>query len=415
MISNYYPPLELGGWPQLTEDNVNHLKKRGHEVIVLTSRYQIERLKTSEQGIDRVLHLESPDHEHYHINYTWEHRFWEVQNQEDLTRIVFNFKPDIIFINGMWNLPVSLARKAEQLLPGRVVYYMASLWPVEIDAHSAYWNNAAAKKHWKIPKQLLGQIIKNSLITGTPRNCLDFPLVLCVSDYIQQILIREASIPKERIRVVHNGVETDHLVKREPSRVPNPLRLIFAGRLSPDKGVHTAIESMSHLQEKFPELQVSLSIYGEGPVEYETKLKNLIQESKLGKKIKCLGWVPRDEMLKILPNHDVLLFTSIYHDPLARILQEAMACGLVVIGSMTGGTPEILENGRNGLTFKAGNSEQLADKISYIAKDTEIYNRLALAAVKTVEEKFTLEGMVDNLERCFIETASREGIAYVKR
>lgn len=406
-ISNYYPPLELGGWPQLTENNVFSLKKRGHEVMVLTSRYQIEQLETSEQGVLRSLHLESPDHEHYHVSYTWEHRFWEIQNQDNLSRIASNFMPDIIFINGMWNLPVSLAKKAEQLFPGRVIYYMASLWPVEIDAHSAYWSSEAAKTYLRFPKKIFSQIIKNTIITGTPRNCLDFPLVLCVSDYVRQIMIREAAIPKERTRVVHNGVEIDHLIKREPLRITNPLRLIFAGRLSPEKGVHTAIESLSHLHQKSPDLQFYLSIYGEGPGEYETKLKNLIRESNLEDKIKCFGWVSREEMLKILPNHDVLLFPSICHDALARILQEAMACGLVVIGTMTGGTPEILEEGKNGLTFEVGNAEQLAEKISYIAKDTKIYARLASAAIKTVEEKFTLEGMVDNLERYFFETAGR--------
>ena len=64
VISNYFPPVELGGWDQLTRDVSQRLQERGHEVLVLTSNYRQAELTTPEANVLRTLHLESPDHVH---------------------------------------------------------------------------------------------------------------------------------------------------------------------------------------------------------------------------------------------------------------------------------------------------------------------------------------------------------------
>ncbi|MEJ2750959.1 MAG: glycosyltransferase family 4 protein, partial [Anaerolineae bacterium] len=99
--------------------------------------------------------------------------------------------------------------------------------------------------------------------------------------------------------------------------------------------------------------------------------------------------------------HDVLLFSSIWPEPLARMVQEAMACGLVVIGTTTGGTPEILRDGENGLTYPAEDTVVLAQKIQQIANDPALRGRLARAARQTVEKQFTMARMIDELEMYF--------------
>jgi glycosyltransferase involved in cell wall biosynthesis len=97
----------------------------------------------------------------------------------------------------------------------------------------------------------------------------------------------------------------------------------------------------------------------------------------------------------------VLLFPSIWPEPLARVVQEAMASGLVVIGTTTGGTPELLREGETGLTFPAEDATALAHQIGRLAADPALYNRLALAARHTVETSFTEQRMVDEIERYF--------------
>jgi glycosyltransferase involved in cell wall biosynthesis len=311
------------------------------------------------------------------------------------------FKPDIININGMWNLPHSLAKRAEQLLPGRVVYYIASYWPTELDAHTAYWSSNADGSIKRVSKRVLGSILTDHFLAGTPRNKLDFELVLCVSSFMQDYMVEEAGVPRERTRVVHNGIELD-LFNIKSDHVNNgTVRLLYAGRLSPDKGVHTILESLLILQKDYPNRQLEISIYGSGTSQYQNQLRRIVEENDLGKLVHFQGVVPREEMPRVFEAHDALLFPSIWAEPLARIIQEAMACGLVVIGTTTGGTREILHDEVNGLTFEAENAQMLAEKIVQVIDDGELRAKLAQAARQSVVERFTLTRMVDEIEENF--------------
>ena len=401
VISNYYPPLEIGGWGQLTCDVTDHLSKRGHQTYVITSNYRASQITKSEPGIARILHLESPDHVNYRPYYTLTYRWTERQNQRYLAQEVSRFRPDIIFINGMWNLPHSVAWQLEQLCPGRVVYYIASYWPTELDAHRAYWLTSWEQSRLRLPKKWIGELIAKMFLSGPPRNQLDFTLVLCVSAFMQDHIVEKAGVPRSQTRVVHNGIDPATFAIRSFEKNGATLRLLYAGRLSPDKGVHTAIEGMGHLLKSQPTLPITLSIVGSGTEAYEANLKQLVTQFNLADIVHFKGQVSRDQMPAIVAEHDVLLLPSIWPEPLARMTQEGMACGLVVIGTTTGGTPEILHDGKNGLTFEAGNALMLADKIAQIAHDPKLKIKMAQAARQTVEERFTFERMVDEIEHYF--------------
>ena len=75
-----------------------------------------------------------------------------------------------------------------------------------------------------------------------------------------------------------------------------------------------------------------------------------------------------------------------------------MAAGLVVIGTTTGGTGEILVEGETGLTFPAGDAEQLAAQIRRLVDDPVLCRRLGDSGCRTVREYYTLGRMVDELE-----------------
>ena len=401
VITNYYPPIELGGWEQLTCNVVTKLQEHDHQVEVLTSNYHKDQISHSEPHIHRTLHLESYDPEKYHPNYTLFHRHQERLNIEKFTSLVNSFEPDIIYVNGMWNLPYSLVKSAEELSPGRVVYYLASYWPTEIDAHTAYWKSPAESSWRQLPKSILAPLVKKAFISSTRRNQLDFKLVLCVSAFVQDYLVEEAGVPKEHTRVVHNGIELE-LFKENPVRTEkNGLRLLYAGRLSPDKGVHTILESLGILKTAQPDLAIELSMYGSGSQDYHKQLEQVVSKYHLKYCVRFEGVVPREEMPDVFADHDVLIFPSIWAEPLARIIQEAMACGLVVIGTATGGTKEILHDGENGLIFEAGDAQMLAEKIFQICDDENLRTRLAKAGRHTVEEEFSLDNMVEEIENSF--------------
>jgi glycosyltransferase involved in cell wall biosynthesis len=274
---------------------------------------------------------------------------------------------------------------------------MASYWPIEPDAHTAFWSDLNTASWKSLPKRLLAPLVRRVWLQSTPRNRLEFRRVLCVSAYLQEIMVHQAGIPRAQTRVVHNGIELELFSPRPGEVTDRPLRLLYAGRLSPDKGVDTVLESIAVLRRQNPELPVHLSLYGAGAPEYERRLRQAAQAAGITDRVAFAGLVPRIQMPRVLAAHDVLLFPSRWAEPLARIVQEAMACGLVVIGTATGGTPEILVDGHNGYIFPTDDAAALADKITRLAANRESWQRMAQAARQTVESRFSLKRMVDEL------------------
>lgn len=71
VITNYYPPFEIGGWEQLVAEVVDHLLGTGHDARVLTSSHRRDELKGVENNATRKLHLLSPNNAYYHPGYTF--------------------------------------------------------------------------------------------------------------------------------------------------------------------------------------------------------------------------------------------------------------------------------------------------------------------------------------------------------
>jgi glycosyltransferase involved in cell wall biosynthesis len=108
--------------------------------------------------------------------------------------------------------------------------------------------------------------------------------------------------------------------------------------------------------------------------------------------------VPRAEVPAWLSRNDVFLFTSIWAEPMARSVMEAMAAGLLVIGSEVGGQIEMMQHGQNALTYPAGDAAALANAIELAFNDPALRARLAHAGQQLVLERFTLQRMVADFE-----------------
>lgn len=402
VVSNYYPPFEIGGWEQLTCDVAGELARRGHQLQVLTSNHKAEAVSRPEPTIARQLHLQSPDPFHYRARSSLLAGRRDRQNRAVLDHWLTRFQPDIVFINGLWNLSPRLAEAAEEMAGRRIIYYMASPWPLEADAHTIFWDDPAGRTWRRWPKKWLGALVRPLFLRPFPAKQLAFRRVLCVSRYIQQMMIEQVGVPPANTQVVYNGIEPElfgaKLVNRQSSMV---IRLLYAGQIRADKGLHTAIEALAQALPHHPNL--SLTIVGGGAPGYISQLKERVQQLGLESVVTFGRQVGREAMPAIFAEHDVLLFPSIWPEPLARVVQEAMACGLVVIGTTTGGTPELLQNDHNGLTFAAENATQLAEKIGQIASNPNLAATLARNSRQTILAHFTLTRMADQLEQIFVD------------
>lgn len=406
-ISAFYPPQVIGGWEQLVADLNVGLQRRGHETLVLTSRHGVTPDAGTVPGVARLLHLESDLHYYRPLAHILSHRRKMRENLRQTQRIITEFAPDVIFIHSMWNLSRRIARCAESSRPGRVVYYIANDWPCAPDLHTTYWRDPA--RRW--PQRWLKRVVAPLPLALAARERRATPLrferVLCVSEAIRCLLAAEAGIAHTQMEVVYNGIDLREFVPSErPTPPPGRIALLFAGSLVPHKGAHTAIEALALLDQRGLLGQTTLTIVGSGHPDYEARLRRLVAAHGLDGAVSFRGRLPRDQMAALMAHFDVLVFPSIWEEPLARVVQEAMAVGLVVVGTTTGGSAEILVEGETGLTFPPGDGAALAARLAELQAAPEQGRRLAARARATVVQRFSFNRMLDEVETALAAAAA---------
>lgn len=410
-LSNFFPPIRPGGYTQWCHEVAQRLADRGHTIGVLTSCYERAKASAGEQNVYRLLHLEGD------LTYYQPLRFfiqWNKQYRENLSFLehtVGEFAPDLIFVWGMWALSHALPALAEKLMPGRVVYYLSDYWPSAVDMHTTYWQAPAQRLPMQLPKRVLGKLAMSMLARqGQPELKLEH--VICVSARVRELLV-ETGLPIQHARIIHGGTDIERFLdihKRED--LTGPLKLLYAGQLVRHKGVHTAIEAVARLVNQRGMNQITLTLVGSGHPDYEAFLRDLVEKERLQEFVAFDGPVAKSEMPAVLQQFDVLLFPSIYEEPLARMTQEAMASGLVVIGTTTGGTKEILSDGETGLTFAPEDPDGLAAQVARLVADPALRSRLARAGRQTVLENFTLDRMVNEIEEYLVGCLAQTPMAH---
>jgi glycogen(starch) synthase len=306
----------------------------------------------------------------------------------------------------MWALSKALPALAEQLLPGRVVYYFSDYWSSATDMHTAYWRSPTRRSLMQMPKHILSKVAM-SMLDKERQPQLKLERVICVSSRVRDILV-EAGLPVQNARIIHGGTDVDRFQGSRARGYPSGcLKLLYAGQLVHHKGVHTAIEAMARLINERGLNHVTLTLVGSGHPDYEAFLNDLVQREHLHDFVIFHKPVSKDEMPSILQQFDILIFPSIYEEPLARMTQEAMASGLVVVGTTTGGTGEILKNGETGLTFAPEDANGLAHQVTRLINDRDLYCRLSQAGRQTVFENFTLDKMVNEIEDYLLDCFAR--------
>jgi len=405
-LSNFFPPYEIGGQERSCLEVFEGLIARGHECLLLTSMHGTNNVPTEEGGIRRWLYLEMDmvPLRHGLIFFT-KRKQRENHNLQTLERLITDYRPDILFIWGMWNLPRTLPALAERLLPGRVAYRFAEYWPTLPSQHEMYWR--APAKNWItfLPKWIMSRIALAMLAMDKQQVQIKFEHVVCVSEGTRQVLL-DAGIPVAHARVIHTGLDVQEFtngsqpLQKEENR---PLKLLYAGRLSAEKGVNTVIQAMGELVKTIGRYAIHLQLAGAGQESYENELRDSVRQLGLEDVVTFLGRVPSKEMPALMQSCDVLIVSSIWPEPFARVVLEGMVSRMVVVATPTGGTSEIVEDRENGLLFPAGDSSALAQQIRSLTENPPLRKKLAEAGRQTVMEHYTKTGMLDAYEDFLLE------------
>ena len=213
-------------------------------------------------------------------------------------------------------------------------------------------------------------------------------LVVALSPYMANLAMRSGA-HRNRVAIIPNGIDLSE-IGHVPSRASSTsvgdeqTEILFVGRLAIEKGVDILIEAASLLKSR--RIPFRLRIVGSGP--QETLLRQLVAGRNLSDVIDFVGPVGRMRLGPLYSSAHVVCVPS-RSDPLPTVVLEAMACGLPVVGSNTGGIPYMIRDGVTGLLCRPGDFADLAVKLQQIARSPAIARRLGEAGRLEVEANFT--------------------------
>ncbi len=402
-VSNFYPPHYVGGYELGCKDVVDGLRGRGHEVSVLTSSHGVRGLET-EAGVYRRLHLgglstlpQGSLLRAVAVEF-WDHRF--------LDRLILELRPQVISVWNLAGLADSLLVTIQRFkIPA--VYDISDDWLIK-KLHKNLWTRRSASRTkrvgkvglWLLLRLLLPQSILPSPSSFEPRHCY-----FTSRSLKEQYLSWGFSVADAR--VIYCGVALEEYAPRNEEASDNDINLLYVGQLEKQKGTHTALKALAKLVNSRGVKGARLSIVGTGrDPEYGKCLRDMVIDANLQGHVEFLGKVPRENMSKTYNEHDILIFPSIVEEAFSLTLLEAMACGMAVVGTTTGGSKEVLIDGWNSLTFRAEDADQLAMQVERLIANDELRQQLSQNALKTVQSRFDVYRMVDQIEDLFKEAMS---------
>jgi glycosyltransferase involved in cell wall biosynthesis len=162
------------------------------------------------------------------------------------------------------------------------------------------------------------------------------------------------------LRIVPYGLEPDRIVRAEVARPRAPLRLAFAGVLSPWKGVHVAVEAVRRIRGP-----LELTVHGrtrEGM--FQVYIDGVLARAAGDERIRFPGPFDRSRASSALAAADLLIVPSLWYENTPFVILEAFAAGVPVAASDLGGMREIVEPGVNGFLFPPGDVDALAALLS---------------------------------------------------
>lgn len=221
--------------------------------------------------------------------------------------------------------------------------------------------------------------------------------VIAISDFVKEQLIA-GGVREDKIIVRHLGIDTERFQPSALARQqledeygigPNELILSTVSYLKPIKNPQTIVEACALLKNR--NIPAHLFVAGDG--EMMAELQELSRSLGIADRTHWLGMVP--DPTALLQATDLFILATV-GEAFGLVLAESMACGAPVVGSRSGGIPEVVVDGETGLLVQPLDPSALADSIERLGKDTELRSRLSRQGIKRAREHFSLDRAVQD-------------------
>ena len=258
-------------------------------------------------------------------------------------------------------------------------------------------------------------------------------LVVTCSEYCTDLVRRAFPQFASRCHTVYNGVDVDRFVPapdRGEATGSRPRRIVFVGVVSPHKGVHVLLEAFREVHARHPDAELhivggdvvvskamtwsadddfatrALAPYYE--MDYPAHLRSLLPPA-VARQVIFDRHVPYSRIHEHYQAADVLVAPSVWQEPFGMPVAEAMAAGVPVVCTRSGGMPEIVEDGTTGYVVERGDAGALAAAILRLLEDEARRRTMGRAARQRVLERFTWDAVSESLLACYARIEPRSG------
>lgn len=224
--------------------------------------------------------------------------------------------------------------------------------------------------------------------------------IICNAHVLKQIMIQRYHVAPDRIAVVPNAVDTNYF-RPDPTSGAGPPTVLSVGRLVDDKDPLNLVEGFRLAADRFPNAR--FQIMGNGSL--RSQVDACIKACSLESNIRVLPGVP--DIRPIMGDASVFVLASV-REASPNVIIEAMAMGLPVVATRVGGIPELVMDGETGILVEPGDPKGLADALAVMLSDERRRREMGLAGRRRVEAYHSLEYLVAETERVFLEAV--EGV-----
>jgi glycosyltransferase involved in cell wall biosynthesis len=211
-------------------------------------------------------------------------------------------------------------------------------------------------------------------------------------------------IPKDKVRVVPNGIELSQFrilesredICRRLGLNPDLPVVMQVGRLNTQKDPIMFLRGAGYVLTGNSDAQ--LVWIGEGPL--LMRVKSEIESLQLQYKIRLLGRI--DQAYRCLAAADVVTSTSIW-EGLSYSILEGMACSKPIVSTAVNGSSEAVINGKTGYLVDTGDAVGWAKSVLRLIADPQLAHSMGCAGKRLVEEKYSLSKMISQIEQVYIE------------
>lgn len=237
--------------------------------------------------------------------------------------------------------------------------------------------------------------------------------LLVVSKAVMRDVTDHYGVDPAKIRVVYNGVDAqlfspgrgDGLLPPQIQSLEGKRILLFVGHFGLRKGIFYLIRAMRQLHAEFPDAHL-LCVGGTpawlGRNDYTEMLRGEMQRSGVENAVTLLDAVKNAELVEFYRHSECFVLPT-YYEAFPKVVVEAMACGLPVVATETGGIPELVEDGETGLLMPFGSPEAIAKNLSLLLGDSSLRVAMGRRGRERVESSFTWHAVARRTKSAYDE------------